>query len=403
MIRKKNNNLIKVLHPITRLIVGGAQENTMYTAAMVDNTRFDVCIVSGSQTGSEGSLIDEVHTKEIPLTIIPELVREINPLKDGAALWKMIKMMKDERYLIVHTHSSKAGVLGRIAAKIAGVPIIIHTIHGWSFHEHMQLWRKWLFVCLEKMVTKFSDCLIVVAEVDIYKGLKEGIGEPETYQLIRSAIPISIFNPDLFDSNLVRRQLGFPVDVPILGNVGRFSPQKNPLDWVKVASTVSRVIPDCHFLLVGDGPLRHEVEIVFEKLGLLNHCVFTGLRRDVPQMMAAMDIFLLTSLWEGLPRVIPQCMAMGLPIVAYRTDGAVEAINHGQTGFLCEPGEIDEMAKFCITLLQDYNLRKEMGENAREVVADTYDLSKMIRQIESLYNQLLIEKGIIDLGEKHPF
>jgi glycosyltransferase involved in cell wall biosynthesis len=380
---------IPVLHIITRLIVGGAQENTMYTAARLDPTRFCVEVISGPQTGSEGSLIDEVRSLGVSLEILPSLLREVSPRQDVAALLALRRLIRTGQFAIVHTHSSKAGILGRVAARLAGVPVIVHTVHGWSFHEHMSPRRRRLYVALERWTARFTDALIVVARPDIEKGLAEGIGRREQYHLIRSAIPLEAFDPTNIDSSAVRRELGLPLNVPVLGNVGRFSAQKNPLDWVAVAGRVAQAVPDCHFLLVGDGPLRSDVETALTAAGIADRTILTGLRRDVPRLIAAMDVFLLTSLWEGLPRVIPQAMSMGIPVVANRADGTVEAINHGVTGFLCEPGSTESMAENCCLLLQNPQLRQEMGGRGQKYAHQEFGLERMIRDIEALYEDLL--------------
>jgi len=383
---------IPILHPITRLIVGGAQENTMYTAALLDPTRYRIEVLSGPQTGPEGSLIEEVRARGVPLTILPTLLRQVSPLNDARALLALIRLMRRERYTIVHTHSSKAGILGRIAAKLAGVPIIIHTVHGWSFHEHMVPAVRWTYILLERCTARFTDALIVVAQPDIEKGLRAGIGKPEQYHLIRSAIPLDEFDPAGVDRDAARHALGLPLDAPVLGNVGRFSAQKNPLDWVRVAGKVARQLPDCHFLLVGDGPLRAEVEAALVAEGIAERTVLTGLRRDVPQLLATMDSFLLTSLWEGLPRVIPQAMAMRVPVVANRADGTAEAITHGETGFLCAPGNLDEAAAYCVQLLTQPDLRAAMGARGREFALQEFDVRQMVTQIDRLYQELLARK-----------
>jgi glycosyltransferase involved in cell wall biosynthesis len=383
---------LPVLHVITRLIVGGAQENTMLTADLLDPRRYTVDVISGPQTGPEGSLIEEVRARGVPLDIYSDLRREIAPWRDLLALIKLIRRMRRKRYTIVHTHSSKAGVLGRIAAKLVGVPIIIHTVHGWSFHDHMSPLRRRLFIALEKLAASFTDAMIVVAEPDINKGLCQGIGRPEQYQVIRSSISLDKFDPTAVDGLAVRRELGLPLDVPVLGNVGRFSPQKNPLDWVCVAARVAQKLSDCRFLLVGDGPLRDDVEALIEEHGLIDRFVLTGLRRDVPRMVAAMDVFLLTSLWEGLPRVIPQAMSMRVPVVANRADGTVEAITHGETGFLVEPGDLDALAQHCLTVLRDPERRRAMGERGRAFATHEFDVKEMVARIDRLYRQLLAQK-----------
>jgi glycosyltransferase involved in cell wall biosynthesis len=391
---------IRVLHPITRLIVGGAQENTMFTAAMLDKNRFQAEILSGPQTGSEGSLIEEVRQRGIPLTIFPDLLRQVSPLHDLRALRQMAARMRAERYSIVHTHSSKAGILGRIAARLAGVPVIIHTVHGWSFHDYMSPAVRWTYILLERLTARFSQALIVVAERDIHKGLQAGIGKKEQYHLIRSAIPLDEFDPSKIDRQAVRRELGLPPDCVVIGNVGRFSAQKNPLDWVRVAGEVGRSRPEVRFLLVGDGPLRGEVEAGLAQEGLSARSVLTGLRRDVPRMMAAMDIFLLTSLWEGLPRVLPQAMAMGLPVIANQADGTLEAIQPGLTGYLCEAGQITKMAQHCIDLVDQPTQRQAMGECGQAFAAQEFDLHRMIAQIEALYTNLLLRENNHDIFSK---
>lgn len=386
-----DNTRIRVLHPITRLIVGGAQENTMYTAFLLDKSRYKVEILSGPQTGSEGSLIGEIRARGIHLTIFPHMLRQINPYNDLLCLFKLARYIRQGKYSIVHTHSSKAGILGRLAAKLASVHIIVHTVHGWSFHEHMHPVIRYIYILFERWMAKFTDILIVVAKKDIEKGLKNGIGRADQYRLIRSAIPLDEFNPIKVDRAAVRTELNIPQEAYLLGNVGRFSSQKNPLDWVKVAGQVSRKIPECRFLLVGDGPLHNEVESALAKEGITKQTILTGLRRDIPRMMRAMDVFLLTSLWEGLPRVIPQAMAMGLPVVANSVDGSSEAVIHGETGYLCHPGEINELTAHCIDLLQDKDKRVTMGKNAQAYALTEFDVRQMVNQIDGVYQELLAD------------
>ncbi len=361
----------------------------MYTAALLDKQRFHMEVLSGPQTGSEGSLIEEVRQRGIPLTIFPDLLRQISPLHDLLALWKMKSFIQQRGFTIVHTHSSKAGILGRLAARLAKTPLIVHTVHGWSFHDYMSPVTRWIYILLERWIARFSDALVVVTERDIEKGLQAGIGRREQYHRIRSAIPLSEFDPRLVDRQAVRQELGLPTDAVVIGNVGRFSTQKNPLDWVRVAGRVAQACPQARFLLVGDGPLRPQVNTALQQAGIARQTILTGLRRDVPRMMAAMDIFLLTSLWEGLPRVIPQAMAMSLPVVANRADGVTEAIQDGSSGYLCSPGEIEQMAECCIELARQPLKRQEMGCRGQAYAMQEFDLRKMITSLEALYDELL--------------
>lgn len=386
--------LIKVLHPITRLIIGGAQENTILTAAYHNtNGRYQVEIVSGPQTGPEGSLIEEIRQRGTPLTILPELRREISPINDLRAVQKLRRMMIDGRYQIVHTHSSKAGVLGRWAAHLAGIPIIVHTVHGWSFHGRMPPTKRQMYILLEKFAAQFSQAMIVVSPRDIEKGLAEGIGRREDYHLIRSGVELDRFGHPQTPPAVVRQQLGIPTDVPVVGSVTRLSPQKAPLDLVAATSHIHKQRPDVWFVIVGDGPLRAEVEAELAAVGIANRVVLTGLRRDVPELMAAFDIFVLSSLWEGLPRVLPQAMATGLPIVATRADGSAEAVVDGENGFLVEPGQPESLAEKVLALLDDGEMRKRMGDNGRSR-APQFGAKKMVHDIDQLYKTLLAQHNI---------
>jgi len=380
---------IKVLHIITRMIVGGAQENTMLTAEGLDKARYQVEILCGPQTGSEGSLMEEARTMGICLTILPQLVREINPIKDLVAMYKIFRHIRRNKYTIVHTHSSKAGILGRFSAYLASTPIIIHTVHGWSFHQFMPGWKRWVYILLERIAAACCSAIIVVTKSDLMKGRSYAIGTTTQYSLIRSAIPVSDFTSARSNRSLVRQELGIPVDAPLLGSVGRFSAQKNPLEWVRVAALVKQSIPNCYFLLVGDGPLWNQTTSLLNEIGLLKYSIMTGLRRDIPEILSIMDVFLLTSLWEGLPRVIPQAMLAGVPIVASRVDGSAEIIQDGFSGYTCAPGDIHAFANRCIDLLTNPEKRRRIVANATLIASEQFDLLKMIDQIDQLYSELI--------------
>jgi len=251
------------------------------------------------------------------------------------------------------------------------------------------------YIFLERLTSRFTAKLIIVAEKDIQKGLRNKIGKPEQYYLIRSSIPLDEFDPSRYDRAAIRKELGIPDNVPVLGSLGRFSAQKNPLDWVRVAGQVGRSLPDCRFLLVGDGPLRQQVIEALKTEEIFDRAILTGLRRDPARMFAAMDVFLLTSLWEGLPRVIPQAMAMRIPPVAYRVDGTEESITNGQTGFLAEPGDIEGMSSCCTYLLKDQALRQKIGDTGHLSTTQEFDLTHMIHQIEDLYTQLLEDRKTV--------
>lgn len=379
---------IPILHIITRFIIGGAQENTMLTAEFLDKSRWQVDVLCGPQVGTEGSLIDEVHQRNIPLTIEPTLVREINPLKDLLALFRLTRFIKRGKYTIVHTHSSKAGILGRWAAKLAGVPIIIHTIHGWGHTPQQHALVQKFYIWLEKLTLPISTRLIVVSPRDIEKGITASIGTSDNYTVIRSGIELDRFGHSQRAATEIRFELGIPLNVPVIGTVTRLSPQKAPLDFIRAASYINQKIPNCYFVIVGDGPLRPEVEQLATKLNIANRLILTGLRRDVPELMSIFDVFALSSLWEGLPRVLPQAMATGLPIVATAIDGNTEAVVDGENGFLTPPAKPKALAKSLIKLLNNPQLAQQMGQAGKKRALE-FGVQKMVADIAALYTELL--------------
>ena len=386
---------IRVLHPITRLIIGGAQENTMLTAQLLDKAQWAVTVVSGPQTGSEGSLIEAVRERGIELVLEPTLVREVNPVKDFLALIQLTKLMRGGGYQIVHTHSSKAGILGRWAAKFAGVPVIVHTVHGWGHHDRQHPLVRAYYIILEKITLPITDKLIAVTGKDIEKGLRDGIGRAENYTVIRSGIELDRFGHPQVARAETRAAWGIPQDVPLIGSVTRLSPQKAPLDFVRAAAIVARQYPAAWFMMVGDGPLRAEVEALAAEVGIAERLVLTGLRRDVPELMAAFDIFVLSSLWEGLPRVLPQAMATGLPVIVTACDGSAEAVASGVNGFLVPPGEPQSLAQQVLVLLDNPALIAQMGAAGRQRAQEFSDQG-MVAAIANLYQELLREKGLQD-------
>ncbi len=385
---------IKVIHPITRLILGGAQQNTMETCEYLNSNRFTPCIISGPDTGPEGEIISEVRKRGIPLTIIQELVREPNPVKDVLAIKKMVRFFKEEKPHIVHTHSSKAGIIGRWAAKIARVPVILHTVHGWGHHGYQKILKRKIFVFLERNTEKITDRLIVVSDLNAKKGLSDKIGNGEKYTTIHSSINLDDYSNNSCDTLSLKKELGLRSDSPVVGTVGRFSPQKNPCDFVKVAAAVKKEVPEAQFVFVGDGPLRSETESLISRFNLSKDVFMPGLRTDIPDLLNCMDLFILTSLWEGLPRVIPQAMAAGLPVVANAVDGVCEVIKDGENGFLIPPENILLMAERVVKLLLNSSMRNKIGRQGKQTAQEEFSLRDMIDRIEQLYEELLVAKAV---------
>lgn len=378
---------VRVLYVITRLIVGGAQETVMLLADGLDKKCFQASVISGPQTGVEGSLIEDVRRRGIPLTILPDLVRELDLIKDIKAFWKLYRFMKAGGYDIVHTNSSKAGILGRWAAWLAGIPVIVHTVHGWGYHDYQQPLVQRLFIWLERISAAITQRLIVVSTRNIEKGLADRIATKGKYLTIRSGIELEDFMHPAHDRASMRALLDIPLTAPVVGTVTRLSAQKAPTDFAAAAIEIAQSAPDTHFVMVGDGPLRGEVEGMIAQADLQKRFHLTGLRRDVADLLTTFDIFVLSSLWEGLPRVLPQAMAAGLPIIASAVDGNVEAVRANENGILVPPGDRAALAQAMLQLLQDRRRATEMGQAGRARVQE-FSAQKMVEDHEQLYHEL---------------
>lgn len=378
---------LRVLHVITRMIVGGAQENTMLSCALIDRTRFASTILTGAETGVEGELHSESRARGIEVAVEPSLVRRLSPWHDLVATLKLWRTMKRGGYDIVHTHSSKAGILGRIAARLAGVPVIVHTTHGWGFNSHQPPHIYWLYVWLERLCVRFSRVVIVVGSPNRTEGLSLGIGRPEQYRLIRSGIEIGAYRDVKLGKSEARARLGIPEQAFVIGSVGRLGEQKAPLDLLTAFVPVAERYPHAHLVFVGDGPHRGPLETAITEAGLTGRVHLAGLRRDVPELLRAFDVFALASRWEGLPRVFPQAMAAGLPIVATRVDGAPDAITPGENGWLVPVGDMAAMSTHLLTLAADPALAARMGEAGRARV-DEFSAQRMVDSLAALYAEL---------------
>jgi len=389
-ILRSNHSTIKVLHPITRLIIGGAQENTMLTAYHLDQNQWQVDVLSGIQTGSEGSIINEIHERNIPLYLEPSLVREIHPLKDIKALFRLVRFIKKNKYNIVHTHSSKAGIIGRWAAWLAKVPVIVHTVHGWGHHDQQSSIVRNFYILLERLTLIITDQLIAVSKENIQKGLADGIGKSSDYSVIRSGIELNRFGYPSIPKNEIRHQLGIPSDATVIGTVIRLSPQKAPLDFIQAAAILASQMKNMYFVIVGDGPMREQVIRFAKEKNIVDRLILTGLRRDIPELMNSFDVFVLSSLWEGLPRVIPQAMASSVPVVATAIDGSAEIINHGKNGLLVPPAQPAAIANAVIQILSNELLSASIKKEALKTVNE-YSAQKMVDHIESLYERFIYQ------------
>ncbi|HAJ56763.1 MAG TPA: hypothetical protein DCL35_03210 [Candidatus Omnitrophica bacterium] len=371
----------KVLHIVTKLELGGAQKNALSILAGLNRHKYEVHLIS-----SEGLL--SAQAADIPgmhLKLMPFLKRAPDPFCDLLAFFSMVSYMRTNKIDIVHTHSSKAGILGRWAAYFAGVRFIIHTVHGWGFHDYLKSFLNDLYIFLERKTASITTRIVAVSQDDIRKGLAHGIGSPEKYVLIRCGIPPApIKEPGVYLSK--RHSLGFTQDDLIVGMVACLKPQKNPADLIIAAASVLGGHPRAKFVLIGDGVLRKKVKQEIGKRGLEDSILMLGWRTDAEEIMPVFDIVVLTSLWEGLPLVFLEAMRSAKPIVAYDTCGAGEAVKDGVNGFLARPGDTEGLAAKISLLLENDGLRSRMGQFGLHIVSqEEFSLHAMLSRLEGLY------------------
>lgn len=374
----------RIVHLVTRLELGGAQQNTLFCVEHHDRERFDVGLIAGS-----GGRLD-ARARAVPsadVRLVPWLRHPIAPMADATAVFRLARRLAGAD--LVHTHSSKAGILGRAAARLAGVPAVVHTVHGWSFNPSQTPPARAVFVNLERAAARVTDRLICVAAADRETGISLGIGRPEQYRIVRSGIDVEAFRASPEGRARVRRELGLAEDEVVAGTIANFKPQKAPLDFVAAAAAARARDPRLRFVFVGDGELRYEVERAVASAGLTDAVRLLGWRDDVRDVLSALDIFLLTSLFEGLPRALLQAMAAGLPAVVTDTGGTAEVVDPGRTGLLVRPGDAAGAARAVVELAADPARRVRMGGAARSRLGPEFDARTMLAAVESIYEELL--------------
>ena len=369
---------------ITRLDLGGAQQNTLYCVEHHDRARFDVGLIAGA-----GGLLD-AKARGITgadVQLVPWLRHPIAPFHDATALSRRAGRLAGAD--LVHTHSSKAGLLARAAARLAGVRAVVHTVHGWSFNPFQSERRRRFYVALERAAGRVTDRLICVSAADREMGVRLGIGRASAYRMVRSGIDRSSFAPVPGARERARRALGVEPGTVVVGTIAYFKAQKAPLDFVEAARLALARDRSLLFLFAGDGESRPEVERAIAKAGLGGSIRLLGWREDVADLLAAMDVFLLTSRFEGLPRALLQAIAAERPVVVTDTGGTAELVSDGVSGFLVPPANPGAAAAAVVALATDSGLRARFASEARSRLGEEFDVRRMVLDLEAIYDELL--------------
>jgi glycosyltransferase involved in cell wall biosynthesis len=384
----------KIAIVITRMDLGGAQEVALETAKRLDPALHDVVLISG-----EGGLLDAAAEAALGPRFIrlKSLKHPISPWDDFRALCALAAHFYRQRIDLVHTHSSKAGLLGRLAAWAAGVPAIVHTVHGWSFHDFMRQPQRWIFINLERLLAGVTDALAVVALSCRDKGLLWGIGDPQHYFLLRAGVDLKSWGA-LQSGRAARSTLGAALKAKgaelqdsdvLVGCIANCKPQKSALDFVRTAALALKSAPQARFVYVGDGPQRQAAEGLASELGIAGRVHFLGWAEEPQPLACGFDLFLLTSLWEGLPCVFPQVLAAGIPVVATNVDGAPEIISEGKNGYLCQPGDVEALAERVAALVLKPELRQRLSAAAKAGLSPEFGFEDMAQRTGLLYQSLL--------------
>ncbi len=382
---------VKIVRIITRLNIGGPAIHVILLSTEIDKDMFDTYLLSGRPESHEGDMSEAADKKGLGITYVPELSRDLS-LKDITAFFKIFTFIVKMRPDIVHTHTAKAGALGRMAAIFAGVPVKIHTFHGHVFDGYFSPLKTRVFIAIEKSLAFFTDRVIVVSDSvkkEIVDDLK--IVPDRKCSVIKLGFDLDKFlNNDNY-SGLLRAKLGLGEDAFIVGIVGRLVPIKNHMMFLHAVRKTIDAHPGkaMKFLVVGDGEMRGYLEEESRKLGLEKYVIFTGWIKDVAMVYADLDVVVLTSLNEGTPVSLIEAMASSRPVVATAVGGVVDIVKHGENGYLVGSNNANEFSERVSSLLGDKEKRKSMGAAGREFARTNFHKGRLIKEIETLYEECL--------------
>jgi glycosyltransferase involved in cell wall biosynthesis len=383
---------MRVAHIITRMIIGGAQENTLYNCLdLVNDFNDDVLLITGPAIGPEGRLLEQGRAGGLNVAMIDSMRRAIHPLRDWRAYRDIVQTLREFNPEVVHTHSAKAGFLGRAAAWNCRVPAIVHTVHGAPFHPYQRAASRQAFIALETWAAKRCHRMISVAEAMTGLMVSARVAPREKFTTIYSGMDVEPFRNCQQFRQAARRELGIAPESVVFGKIARLFHLKGHEYLIAAAEQVVRTNPSCRFLLVGDGILREQFERDIAARGLRPYFIFAGLvpPERIPYYLSAMDALVHTSLREGLARTLPQALIASKPVISYDVDGAREVVLTGQTGILLPAKAIGALAEAILELSVDGSLRDRLGQGGAARFTDQFRHQRMTDEIRKLYQQVL--------------
>lgn len=381
---------IKVIRVIARLNVGGPAIHVVLLNAGLDPKRYESILVSGVEAENEGNMLHLAGEKNVTPIIIPNLGRELSPFNDLKTLWQLYRLFRHEKPDIVHTHTAKAGFVGRIAAVLARVPIIVHTFHGHVLYGYFGFFKTHFFRWAERVLALCSTQIIAVSEQCRHDLLEYKIGGEEKIITIPLGLELRKFADQSAEvREPIRNEYGVPHDAFVVGMFARMVPIKRHEVLFHAIKIVLEQYPDTYFMMVGDGELRRNLELLVNELNITHRMIFCGFRQDQERMFQAVDAVVLTSRNEGLPVVIIEALSSGKPVIATRVGGVPELIKDGVSGYIVEPEDPNSIAQGLIKAVSEPDQTRLMGKVAQEQTLNAFDSQRLIRDMDQLYQRLM--------------
>ena len=396
---------IKILRIIDRLNIGGPAIHVLLVSKYMDrmNTAnpWTTVIASGKEGENEGHISALGMSCDAAIADIPSLGRELHLIKDLSTLWRLIRLIRKEKPTIVHTHKAKAGALGRLAARLCGVPVVVHTFHGHVLHGYFGKWKSRFFIWIERRMAKLSDKIIAVSEQVKEDLLQYKIAPAEKIEVVPLGLELDKFAQKGRNCGGLRNELGLPANCPLVGIVARLVPIKGIPTFLAAAKHVLETLPGTHFIIAGDGELREELENKARDWGLSQNVHFLGFRPDTENIYSDLDVLVLTSYNEGSPVCLIEGLAAGCAVAALNAGGVGDVVRHGETGLLVSRTTEEETARnlagaIC-KLLQNPSQRSRMGQAGQKDVLARFSIQRLASDLDRLYRQILAQKGLKDI------
>lgn len=380
---------IRVMRIIARLNIGGPALHATLLTERLDPRRYQSILVTGVEEPGEGNYLALHGRRSADVVILPALGREIDVRRDVTTLLQLVRLIRRVRPHIVHTHTAKAGAVGRLAAWLARVPVIVHTYHGHVLDGYFTPWKTRVFVAIERWLARRAHCLLAVSDNVRRELLARGIGTPERLRVLPLGLELDRFVAADACRGDLRRELGVKSDTPLTGIVARLVPIKAHETFVAMAALLAGRT-DGHFVVVGDGERRAELERLARQAGLNGRMHFLGWRADLERVYADLDVVVLTSRNEGSPVALIEAMAAGRPVVATLVGGVPDVVQDGVSGVLVGVGDAEALAAAVEQLIKDPARGRLMGEAGRQRVQQVYGAERLLRDIDELYQELLL-------------